>query len=264
MCFAKAGAVSRAGQIAALENTIYYPAMMTAHATAFILLAFVALPTFGAAGPLSWPINCRVGENCQLGLPDIDGDGKAADCRRAGYRGHEGTDIGISPAQMSAGIDVYAAADGVVQWVFDGKFDGCPSKHPDCGRPGTPAPGANSGYMVCTSSGPWCRDGKGACYWCFAGGQCGGDPSFRYPGCIRDPIRSFPDRFDNSKARATGQPGPGIREGRQRREVLWASPAFRGLGQYLVRTRGSLVGCLQSEARGVAMAAAGGSVDPLR
>ena len=207
MCFAKAGAVSRAGQIAALENTIYYPAMMTAHATAFILLAFVALPTFGAAGPLSWPINCRVGENCQLGLPDIDGDGKAADCRRAGYRGHEGTDIGISPAQMSAGMDVYAAADGVVQWVFDGKFDGCPSKHPDCGRPGTPAPGANSGYMVCTSSGPWCRDGKGACYWCFAGGNVVVIRHFGIPGV-------FATRYDHFRTGSiTVKPGQRVSRG---------------------------------------------------
>ena len=44
---------------------------------------------------LLWPIDCRVGVDCSVLYPDIDGDGKAY-CGTAAYAGHEGTDISIS------------------------------------------------------------------------------------------------------------------------------------------------------------------------
>lgn len=165
------------------------------------------LPASSVAGSLAWPIDCRVGESCSLGLPDIDRDGKSFDCRRAGYRGHEGTDIGISAEQMTAGIRVYAAADGVVQWVFDGKFDRCPSDHPDCKPPGKLMPDSASGYSVCTPSGPWCRDGKGACYWCFSGGNVVVIRHHEIPGV-------FATRYDHfRKGSITVRPGQKVKQG---------------------------------------------------
>ncbi len=37
--------------------------------------------------------------------------------------------------EVARGVPVRAAADGVVHWVFDGKFDQCPAAHPDCQAP---------------------------------------------------------------------------------------------------------------------------------
>lgn len=127
------------------------------------------------SGGLLWPLNCIPGTSCSstIGYPDIDGDGKAFNCGPPGYMGHQGTDINTSWSNMDAGISVYAAADGVVQWVFDGKFDRCPDpSQPDCQNPpGTPAPGSLTGTTVCTALGPYCGTGTGSCYWCFAGGN---------------------------------------------------------------------------------------------
>jgi len=86
-------------------------------------------------GPLMWPIDCIPGVTCSssIGYPDIDGDGLAFNCGPAGYIGHEGTDICITWEQMDIGVDVLAAADGEVLWVFDGKYDRCPNPdQPDC------------------------------------------------------------------------------------------------------------------------------------
>jgi murein DD-endopeptidase MepM/ murein hydrolase activator NlpD len=126
-----------------------------------------------ATGPLAWPIDCVPGSTCAgLGYPDANGDGQAFDCSSPGYAGHEGTDVGISAAQMTAGINVRAAADGVVWFVSDGKYDGCPSTHADCQAPsGAIPPGGSSGTTVCTELGPYCQSGGGECYWCFAGGN---------------------------------------------------------------------------------------------
>ena len=78
-----------------------------------------------------------------------------------GYTGHQGTDIGITWEQMDNGVDVYAAANGKVLWVFDGKYDRCPNNNePDCLNPN-----------VCTELGPYCGTGDCCCTWCFAGGN---------------------------------------------------------------------------------------------
>lgn len=118
----------------------------------------------GLPPQLAWPIGCIPGETCSggIGYPDIDNDGKAFNCGQPGYSGHQGTDIGISWEQMDQGIPVYAAAAGQVLWVFDGKYDRCPSSHPDC---------QGSGTTVCTQAGPYCGTGTCCCTWCFAGGN---------------------------------------------------------------------------------------------
>jgi murein DD-endopeptidase MepM/ murein hydrolase activator NlpD len=124
--------------------------------------------------------------NCDIYYPDIDGDGKA-NCGFA-VTGHQGTDIGISWDMMDNGTDVYAAADGVVKWVFDGKYDRCENyglpfglmvtDNPDCKDPaGPPQPGSSSGYRVCTERGDYCNaalktaGGNVNCIWCFDGGN---------------------------------------------------------------------------------------------
>lgn len=128
---------------------------------------------------LIWPVDCVVGVNCSIGYPDLDNNGKA-NCGYT-YSGHEGTDIGFTWEQMDAGIDVYAAADGVVKWVFDGKYDRCTNSildfNPDCLAPqGDMEPRSSSGYQVCTEAGDYCNERdkreKGwttNCYWCFWG-----------------------------------------------------------------------------------------------
>lgn len=126
-----------------------------------------------AAHGLVWPIDCVPHETCSsLGFPDIDKDGTAYDCNAAGYQGHQGTDIGITWEQMDAGVAVRAAADGVVFFAADGKYDRCPNDdEPDCVRPDEYLPGDQTGTNVCTEPGPYCGTGEGSCYWCFAGGN---------------------------------------------------------------------------------------------
>ena len=124
---------------------------------------------------LLWPIDCVPGATCaaHIGYPDIDGDGQSFDCGAPGYVGHSGTDINISWDQMDQGMSVFAAADGVVQWVFDGKYDRCPDPdEPDCRPPSVDLrPGLRSGHTVCTGSGNYCSAGGCCCFWCFAGGN---------------------------------------------------------------------------------------------
>ena len=126
-----------------------------------------------------------MGTNCtSIIYPDINGGG--SHCGSSGYAGHEGTDIVISWESMGKGVDVYAAMDGRVLWVFDGKYDRCVNfgtipllvertENPDCDEPvGKMEPGTSSGYRVCTESGKYCQIGIGRdkdCFWCFNGGN---------------------------------------------------------------------------------------------
>ncbi len=136
---------------------------------------------------LLWPVDCKVGVDCSVLYPDIDGDGKAY-CGTPAYVGHEGTDIVISWESMDRGVDVYSAMDGRVLWVFDGKYDRCTNfglplgvkttDNPDCNEPAGPnKPGTSSGYRVCTEGGDYCNaalksEGKTPrCFWCFDGGN---------------------------------------------------------------------------------------------
>ena len=129
--------------------------------------------TGGVVRGLSWPIDCIPGQTCvNLAYPDVDDDGKAFDCSAPGYKGHEGTDIGISFAAMDAGTAVRAAADGTVLFTFDGKYDRCPdATQPDCQAPPGYSAGSTTGTTVCTPLGPYCGTGTGSCFWCFAGGN---------------------------------------------------------------------------------------------
>ena len=118
-------------------------------------------------GKLVWPIDCEPGVNCTFSYPDVDGDGKSS-CGSVGYSGHTGTDIALGNELVSGwtlmdrGVAVRAAADGVVQWMFDGKYDRCenylipfitPGGGPDCQDPiGKVTPNSSSAAL----SSHWC------------------------------------------------------------------------------------------------------------
>ena len=110
---------------------------------------------------LGWPIACTPGVNCTIvNLPDPDNNGIAYNCSRNSIVGHSGVDVVITWAQMDAGVDVTAAADGEVVFVADGKYDRCPNPmEPDC----------TTGTTVCT---PACGPGVSQpCNLCMAGGN---------------------------------------------------------------------------------------------
>ncbi len=139
-----------------------------------ILAVQFCLGTCVSAG-LVWPIDCQLGRDCGISnWPDPGRTGQTAFCRKNSIPGHEGTDITISQELMDRGVSVLAADDGVVLWVFDGKYDRCPNpSEPDCRESGPAHPGAHDGTNVCTPLGPFCGDGTraGQCFWCFAGGN---------------------------------------------------------------------------------------------
>ena len=94
-------------------------------------------PLILAAQPkLSLPIACTLDENCFIQqFVDRDAGEGASDfmCGRQSYDGHKGTDFALnSLAVQAAGVDVIAAASGVVRGVRD--------ELPDIlyGRPGAP------------------------------------------------------------------------------------------------------------------------------
>ncbi len=96
-------------------------------AFAFGALALL-LPSVGAADlKLGLPVDCDLGGNCFI-QQFVDHDkGKAVQdytCGGLSYDGHKGTDFGIvSFAQMRRGIDVIAAAPGIVTGTRDGMPD---------------------------------------------------------------------------------------------------------------------------------------------
>lgn len=180
---------------------------------ASLLAILLVITTPARAGELIWPVNCIPGETCSksIGYPDIDGDGTAFNCKPAGYQGHQGTDIGISSLDMILGVDVYAAADGEVLWVFDGKHDECPDAHPDCQEPpgNKFEPGSSTGYRVCTETGPWCEAGGGNCFWCFDGGNVVVIRHKNIPGI-------FATRYDHfKKGSITVKPGDKVKQGQK-------------------------------------------------
>lgn len=177
--------------------------------------------TAGLAQELAWPIDCVPGRSCELGLPDIDGDGRASNCGAPGYRGHQGTDV-----IAASGTAVRAAQDGVVLWVFDGKHDNCPSAHPDCQVP--PAdwfvPGESNGVRVCTAVGPFGGRGEQTGFWCFDGGNV---------VVIRHPTQTqlFATRYDHFRRNSiTVREGEQVRRGQKIGEV---GSAGRSTGPHL-------------------------------
>lgn len=95
------------------------------------LLAAFALFGAGpaAADPpqLSWPVDCVHGRDCHIQqFVDRDPGSGAADhrCGTLSYDGHKGTDIRlVTRADMVAGVDVLAAAPGIVLGRRDGMAD---------------------------------------------------------------------------------------------------------------------------------------------
>jgi hypothetical protein len=131
---------------------------------------------------LLWPIACEPGADCWVGIgyPDIDGDDLAYDCSAPNYQGHEGSDLDITVAAMNEGVEVLAAADAVVVFVRDDKYDRCDiePQHPDCVAPVPPEwgePGQSNGHRVCTDlAAEHCNADAvpgDMCFWCFDGGN---------------------------------------------------------------------------------------------
>mmetsp|Transcript_28939 Transcript_28939/g.55358 ORF Transcript_28939/g.55358 Transcript_28939/m.55358 type:complete len:321 (-) Transcript_28939:91-1053(-) len=95
--------------------------------SSFVLIS--ALAAFPAAGAptFSRPVDCELGETCFIqNYVDQDSSGEHTDftCGPLSYDGHKGTDFALpSTDAMDAGVNVLAAADGVVQGTRDGMID---------------------------------------------------------------------------------------------------------------------------------------------
>jgi hypothetical protein len=87
----------------------------------------LAMPTIAGELRLQQPIDCTLGQTCFIQqFVDQDPSGSARDftCGALSYDGHKGTDFGLpSLAAMRAGVNVLAAAPGVVSGVRDGMPD---------------------------------------------------------------------------------------------------------------------------------------------
>lgn len=96
----------------------------------FLYLLFSCITTASAEeSGFSWPISCIPGIDCtgthfRIGYPDVGGTGLSYACSKPGYLGHQGTDIVVSSIEQ--GVRTLAAADGVVRWTENGRFDRCP------------------------------------------------------------------------------------------------------------------------------------------
>lgn len=98
----------------------------------FVLLGFIlSLGAFWAeawAVELGLPVSCRYGKDCfiQNYVDHHGADGRFYDyqCGSLSYDGHKGTDFRLRDyVAMRHGVDVIAAADGVVKGVRDGMDD---------------------------------------------------------------------------------------------------------------------------------------------
>ncbi len=88
------------------------------------IFLLAALPTTLAAEPkLAFPLDCTLGEDCFIQqFVDRDPGPEAADfmCSGLSYDGHRGTDFALpSLASLADGVDVLAAASGVVRGIRD-------------------------------------------------------------------------------------------------------------------------------------------------
>ena len=75
---------------------------------------------------LQHPVDCTLGENCVIQqFMDHDATDGILDftCDEASYDGHKGTDFRVSVGDMQRGVNVLAAADGVILGMRDGMED---------------------------------------------------------------------------------------------------------------------------------------------
>jgi len=91
------------------------------------LLLSSAAPAVAEDFSLSWPVECTLGDTCFIQhYVDDDPSGAASDytCGKSTYNAHKGTDIRLrSRKDMETGVQVLAAADGVVLGLRDGMDD---------------------------------------------------------------------------------------------------------------------------------------------
>ncbi len=84
-----------------------------------VLISSCAMPAMAQDFSLDPPIDCLLGETCYIqNYVDADPTDAARDfaCGSLTYNAHKGTDFGLlSLAAIDAGVDVLAAADGVVR-----------------------------------------------------------------------------------------------------------------------------------------------------
>lgn len=90
-------------------------------------LISLAMPTIAGELLLQQPIRCDLGQTCFIQqYVDRDAGPQARDftCGALSYDGHKGTDFGLpSLAAMREGVEVLAAAPGVVMGIRDGMAD---------------------------------------------------------------------------------------------------------------------------------------------
>ncbi len=95
--------------------------------TLVALFSSLAAPIAASEFSLSWPIDCTLGETCYIQqYVDRDHGPGAVDftCNKLTYDGHKGTDIALPYlSDMTAGVPVRAAADGVVAGVRNNMDD---------------------------------------------------------------------------------------------------------------------------------------------
>ncbi len=88
---------------------------------------FLASVAPSVAIEFALPIDCTVGETCAVQHyvdRDPGGDRRDYMCGHQTYDGHDGIDIRIPDLRaMATGVDVLAAADGVVKATRDGMAD---------------------------------------------------------------------------------------------------------------------------------------------
>jgi hypothetical protein len=92
-----------------------------------IAILLMALAHPAGAFDLQWPVACTPGADCRIqNYVDRDAGPATADfaCGPLSYDGHDGTDIALDTlADMTAGVDVLAAAPGRVRGIRDGMPD---------------------------------------------------------------------------------------------------------------------------------------------
>ncbi|MFS4580607.1 M23 family metallopeptidase [Phaeobacter sp. C3_T13_0] len=91
------------------------------------LISSLAAPVAASDLVLQWPVDCVLGENCEIQQYVDRALGPATQdftCNPLTYDGHKGTDIALPYlSDMDAGVTVFAAADGTVAGFRDGMED---------------------------------------------------------------------------------------------------------------------------------------------